>query len=84
MTTKQRYHHELEEVIAKAKVWREVVIVTANDGAEIYAYARPEGRIAWGVNAAQTGANILRGVRRPDGTNEAVRIGAKISESVCF
>ena len=46
MTTKQRYHRELEEGIAKAKVWREVVIVTANDGAEIYAYARPEGRIA--------------------------------------
>ena len=33
MTTKQRYHRELEEGIAKAKVWREVVIVTANDGA---------------------------------------------------
>ena len=72
MTTEQRYHRELEEVIAKAKVWREVVIVPANDGAEIYAYARPEGRIAWGVNAAETGVNILRGVRRPDGAEETV------------
>jgi len=26
----------------------------------------------WGVNAAGTGFNILRGVRRPDGSDEAV------------
>jgi hypothetical protein len=30
------------------------------------------GRVAWGVNAAETGVNILRGVGRPDGTDEAV------------
>ena len=71
MTTKERYRAELEEVIAKAKSWRDVVTVTAADGAEIYAYARPEGRIAWGVNAPETGVNILRGIRRPDGTDEA-------------
>jgi hypothetical protein len=54
-------------VIAKAKVWREVVTVTANDGAEVYAYQRPQGRIAWGVNAAETGVNILQGVERSKG-----------------
>lgn len=43
----------------------------AFDGAEVYAYPKPEGRIAWGVNAAETGVNILRGIRRPDGADEA-------------
>jgi len=71
MITKERYHRELEEVIAKAKSWREVVIVTADDGAEVYAFQKPEGRIVWGVNAAETGMNILRGIRRPDGRDEA-------------
>ena len=45
--------------------------MTAEDGAEAYAYPKPEGRIAWGVNAAETGVNILRGIRRPDGADEA-------------
>ena len=67
MTTKQRCHRELEEVIAKAKARWEVVLVTANDGAEIYAYARPAH-----CNAAETSVNLLRGVRRPDGVDEAV------------
>jgi hypothetical protein len=44
----------------------------AFDGAEVYAYPKPQGRIAWGVNAAETGVNILRGVRRQDGVDEAV------------
>jgi len=30
----------------------------------------PRG-IAWGINAAGTGVNILRGIRWPDGVNEA-------------
>jgi len=71
VSTKERYRAELEEVIAKAKSWREVVTVTAEDGAEVYAYQKPQGRIAWGVNAAETGVNILRGIRRPDGEDEA-------------
>ena len=70
-TTKKRYSREIEEVIAKAKSWRELATVTAEDGAEIYAYPKPEGRIAWGVNAAETGVNILRGIRRPDGSDKA-------------
>ena len=28
--------------------------------------AHREGRIAWGVNAPETGLNVLRGIRRPD------------------
>lgn len=60
----------IEAAIAKAKVSRERETVEASDGAEAYAYPHPRG-IAWGVNAAQTGVNILRGVRRPDGKDEA-------------
>ena len=43
----------------------------ADDGAEAYAYQKPEGRIAWGVNAPETDVNILRGIRRADGSDEA-------------
>ena len=68
---KKRYSREIEAAIAKAKAWREVVTVTADGGAEAYAYQKPEGRIAWGVNAPETGVNILRGIRRPDGSDEA-------------
>jgi hypothetical protein len=50
---------------------RERVTVEASDGTEAYAYIHPRG-IAWGLNAAGTGVNILRGIRRPDGTDEAV------------
>ena len=60
------------QAIAKAKAWREIVTVIADDGAEAYAYQKPEGRIAWGVNAPGTGVNVLRGIRRPDGSDEAV------------
>jgi hypothetical protein len=69
--TKQRYRRQIETAIAKAKSWREVVTVTADDGAEAYAYQKPQGRIAWGVNAPETGVNILCGIRRPDGVDEA-------------
>src|SRR5208337_514451 len=31
-----------------------------------HAYPPREGRIAWGVNAPETGLNVLRGIRRPD------------------
>jgi hypothetical protein len=46
------------------------VTVEAQDGAEAYAYPHPRG-IAWGVNAPQTGVNVLRGIRRPDGADDA-------------
>jgi hypothetical protein len=32
----------------------------------------PVERVACGVNAARTGANVLQGLRRPDGTDEVV------------
>jgi len=65
------YSREIEDAIAKAKAIRDLGTVEAFDGAEAYAYQKPEGRIAWGVNAAETGCNILRGIRRPDGVDEA-------------
>ena len=57
-STKQRYRHEIEEVIANAKAVGSRESLTTADGAEIYAYPIPGSRIAWGVNAAQTGWNI--------------------------
>jgi hypothetical protein len=71
MSTKERYSREIEDAIGKARFSRSRAAVTAEDGAEAYAYPKPEGRIAWGVNAAETGVNILRGIRRPDGADEA-------------
>jgi hypothetical protein len=58
--------------IGKTKVSRERATVQAEDGAEAYAYPHQGGAIAWGLNAAGTWENILRGVRRPDGVDEAV------------
>jgi len=70
MTIKERYRAAIEEVIAKAKEkWSRESLTTAG-GVEIYAYPHPAG-IAWGVNAAETGVNILCGIRRPDGADEA-------------
>ena len=59
---KTRYSAAIETAIGKAKATRDRATVAASDGAEVYAYPHPRG-IAWGVNAAQTGVNILRGVR---------------------
>ena len=61
----------IERAIAEAERLRERVTVEATDGTEAYAYPHPRG-IAWGLNAAGTCVNILRGVRRPDGADEAV------------
>ena len=69
---KTLYSAAIEAAIAKAKAIRDLGTVEAPDGAECYAYPHTEGRVAWGVNAARTGVNILRGVRRPDGTDEAI------------
>ena len=69
--TQKRYSGTIERAITEAGRMRERVTVEAQDGTEAYAYPHPRG-IAWGLNAAGTGVNILRGVRRPDGTDEAV------------
>ena len=71
MTTKQRYSAEIKDVIAKARFSRSRATVTTEDGAEIYAYPKPGGLIAWGINSAETGINVWRGIRRPDGADEA-------------
>jgi hypothetical protein len=65
-----RYSAAIEAAIAKARASRDLRTVEAFDGAEVYAYPHARG-IAWGVNAVGTGVNILRGIRLPDGTDEA-------------
>jgi hypothetical protein len=78
MMPRDKYAAAIEAAIAKAKASRDLGTVNAFDGAEVYAYPKPEGRIAWGVNAAKTGVNILRGIRRPDGTDEAEGLTMKL------
>ena len=79
MTIKQRYSRELAEVIAKAKArWSRESLTTAG-GVEIYAYPHPAG-ITWGINAAETGVNISRGIRRPDGADEAEGLTTKLEQ----
>ena len=70
MTSVKEQYLLIEGAIGKARFSRSRVTVTAVDGAEAYAYPKPEGRIAWGVNAAETGVNVLRGIRRPDGSDK--------------
>jgi hypothetical protein len=67
----KRYSDTIEAAIAKAKASRDLRTVEAFDGAEAYAYPHTRG-IAFGVNAAESGASILRGIRRPNGVDEAV------------
>ena len=67
---KPRYGAAIEAAIGKAKASRKRETVSASDGAEAYACPHPRG-IAWGVNASD-GFNLLRGVRQPDGADEAV------------
>jgi hypothetical protein len=66
-----RYISAIKTAIARAKQMEGRVTVKAWDGSEVYAYPHSRG-IAWGVNAAATGVNILRGIRRHDGGDEAV------------
>jgi hypothetical protein len=57
MTTaevQKRYSDTIEAAIAMARATRDCSAVAAPDGAEVYAYPKSEGRIAWGVNAAHT------------------------------
>ena len=72
MPLRARYSGAIEAAIAKAKAIRDLGTVAAFDGAEVYAYPKPHGGIAWGVNAAESGLNLLRGIRRLDGQDEAV------------
>lgn len=67
---KARYKDDIELAITRARAGRELRTVKASDGAEVYAYPHREG-IAWGINTAGS-VNILRGIRRPDGTDKAV------------
>ncbi len=66
-----KYWNPVEQVIARAKAMQARVTVAAEDGAEAYAYPLRRDRIAWGVKSAETSFNIWRGVRRPDGRDEA-------------
>jgi hypothetical protein len=68
---RERYRAAIEAAIAKARASRDLSTVQAFDGAEVYAYPRREC-IAWGVNGAESGVNLLRGIRRLDGVDEAV------------
>ena len=70
ITLKARYGGAIEAAIGKAKARHQRETVSASDGAEAYACPHPRG-IAWGVNASD-GFNLLRGVRRPDGSDEAM------------
>jgi hypothetical protein len=67
--TKQRYRAEIETAIKVARRSGLRSDVDAKDGAQIYAYPLTEGRIAWGVNAADTGWNTLRAVRETNGAD---------------
>lgn len=66
-----KYAAAIETAIALASVSQERETVEAEDGSEVYAYPHRDG-IAWGVNAAQTGVNVLRGIRAADGRDMAV------------
>lgn len=68
-SAKERYSREIEEVITKARFLSSRVTITTEDGAEIYAYPKPEGNIAWGINSAGTGVNLWSGIRRPNGSD---------------
>jgi len=68
---RSKYDAAVEEAIGRARASGGREVIEAPDGAEIYSYPKPGGRIAWGVNAAKTGVNIWRGVRLPDGRDES-------------
>jgi hypothetical protein len=67
-----RYRATIEVAIAEARRTHTRATTKAPGGSEAYACLHRHGSIAWGVNAAQTGVNVLRGIRRPDGADEAV------------
>lgn len=67
-----RYRTPVEAAIAEARRTHVRATAEAPDGSEAYACPRRHGLIVWGVNAAESGVNVLRGIRRPDGADEAV------------
>lgn len=69
ITLKAHYGAAIEVAIGKAKATHKRETVNAPDGAEVYAYPHARGT-EWGVNAESGGFNLLRGIRRPDGTDE--------------
>lgn len=66
-----KYGEAVEQAISRARSSGEHAAIEVSDGGEAYAYPLPRDRIAWGVNSAETSFNIWRGVRRPDGGDEA-------------
>ncbi len=72
MSTLTTYQKEIDEVCEKVRKTQSHASVTAIDGAEVYGYPRTGNRVAWGVNSAENGFNILRGIRLPDGSDEGV------------
>jgi hypothetical protein len=70
MSTFTDYQKEIEEVCEKVRKTQSSTKVTALDGSEVYAYPRNRKSVAWGVNRASDGLNVLRGLRLPDGMDE--------------
>ena len=67
-----RYRRPIEAAIAEARRTHVRATAEAPDGSEAYACPRRHGLIGWGVNTAECGENVLRGIRRPDGADETV------------
>jgi hypothetical protein len=66
MSIKEKYTHELAEVVAKALASGSRESLTASDGTEVYAY---DDGVFWGINRA--GNNVLHGIRLHDGSDIA-------------
>jgi hypothetical protein len=67
-----KYAEVIERAIAQAILSGERAAIEAADGAEAYAYPLRGDRVAWGVNGADKGFNVLRGVRLADGRDAGV------------
>ena len=61
-----KYGEAVEQAISLARSSGIHADVEVSDGAQAYAYPLHGGRIAWGINSAETHFNAWRGVRRPD------------------
>jgi len=79
---RQKYGEAVEAAIRLARATGVRQTVLAPGGTEAFAsltlpaFAHPTGGIAWGVNSAEEGINIWRGVRRPDG-KDVLEMGLK-------
>ena len=72
MTTDKDYQKALEFAIAQCWADGERHIDILESGVEVYAYKHPQG-VAWGINRAEDGFNIRGGIRKEDGSDEAVK-----------